>query len=215
MEHHHALLRRFLPTPRPLRPRFDTKLSHIAHDARDHVLFSPLDAQADIPALLAAIDDDRRSTRNSPRQPPSCTRVTLRYRHPSLFPFPCNVPPATPLPTSCNSPMRHVHPTYVQGHHQHATDLTKSRLAHYATAPLTLPPPRRQPPSICRRPARRCHTSPACRRPTCCRRTYRRQARHHRLCLPAVAVPAAAQLAVIVYSRTSRRPTCRRRCVPA
>ena len=155
------------------------------------------------------------STRNSPRQPPSCTRVTLRYRRPSLFPFPCNVPPATPLPTSCNSPMRHVHPTYVQGHHQHATDLTKSRLAHYATAPLTLPPPRRQPPSICRRPARRCHTSPACRRPTCCRRTYRRQARHHRLCLPAVAVPAAAQLAVIVYSRTSRRPTCRRRCVPA
>ena len=157
------------------------------------------------------------STRNSPRQPPSCTRVTLRYRRPSLFPFPCNVPPATPLPASCNSPMRRPPHTLRAGQgHQHATDLTKSRLAHYATAPLTLPPPRRHPPSICRRPARRCHTSPACRRPTCCAvPTAAKPAITVYACVPAVAVPAAAQLAVIVYSRTSRRPTCRRRCVPA
>ena len=146
------------------------------------------------------------STRNSPRQPPSCTRVTLRYRRGHYFLFPAT----SRLQHLARFLQQAVHPLRTN-----VTDLTKSRLAHYATAPLTLPPPRRHPPSICRRPARRCHTSPACRRPTCCRRTYRRQARHHRLCLPAVAVPAAAELAVIVYSRTSRRPTCRRRCVPA
>ena len=92
------------------------------------------------------------STRNSPRQPPSCTRVTLRYRHPSLFPFPCNVPPATPLPASCNSRMRHaVHPIPAgppptcHGPHQVTTGPLRHRAANASTAtppsPFYLPPP--------------------------------------------------------------------------
>ena len=78
-----------------------------------------------------------------------------------------------------DAPRRPPHP-YAQDHHQHATDLTKSRLAHYATAPLTLPPPRRHPPSICRRPTRRCHIPVAAQ--------------------PAVAVPTAAKPAITVYT---------------